>query len=408
MRKISYYKLFIYLLLLNSFVSITNSLYPANLNLGKIVGAVLIIELIAIYIKTLKKNDIYFLIFIITFGMLTLFRINDASIDLENTIFFISTTMILWKFSELSVRKDMKAEFQSMSRKVFWIANLLLGITIISIFFNNCWCVVNGQRVFTGFCDSGHKMAGNLCFLSSIYFLYFLDKEIKIRDLIFFAIIFAIILLTGSRTYMISYFLIMILLYIKKLRKYSIIKLLTPFIILLGIYFFINSSIFARFIIMGQNKYVSNNFWEATSSGRLIWWKIDLNAFGNFDFIHKIIGKGFTYLYNLNLIEYGLRISAHNDFITLLISSGLYGLIGYLLILRRWFLKKNANNKVQLLSLIFTVLIFIMNAMISGAYGAQQYMFCNLIISLVLLDNKSKEEKGKKQKDELYNIRERV
>ena len=42
-------------------------------------------------------------------------------------------------------------------------------------------------------------------------------------------------------------------------------------------------------------------------------------------------------------------------------------------------------------------------AIISGVYGAQQYIFCNLIISLVLLGD-NKKEKGKK-KNELYNIR---
>ena len=60
MKKISYYRLFIYMLLLNSFVSLTYSIYPSNLNVGKIVGAVLIIVLIAIYVKTLKKRDIFY------------------------------------------------------------------------------------------------------------------------------------------------------------------------------------------------------------------------------------------------------------------------------------------------------------------------------------------------------------
>lgn len=403
MKKISYYRLFIYILLLDSFVSLTYSIYPSSLNIGKIVGALLIIILIAIYVKTLKKRDIFYLFFICIFDLLTLFRIGDFSIDIENIIFFTSTTMILWKFSELSVREKMKSEFNEISDKVYMITNIMLGVSIISILFSSSWVVVNGQRVFTGFCDSGHKMAGNLCFLSSIYFLYFIDKNMKIRDLFYFAIIFAIILLTGSRTYLISYFIIMLLLYVKKLKKYSIIKLFMPFIILGGIYLFINSSIFARFFLMGQNQYISNNFWEATSSGRLIWWKIDLDAFSNFNIINKIFGKGFTYLYNLNWREYGLRISAHNDFLTLIISTGWFGLLGYLIILKSWFFKKY-NNKRKLINIVFTILIFIINAMISGVYGAQQYMFCNLIISLVLLEDNSNDEKEKKE-NELYNIR---
>ena len=402
MKKVSYYRLFIYMLLLNSFVSLTYNIYPSNLNVGKIVGAILVIILMAIYVKTLKKRDIFYLLFIFIFDALTIFRIKDTSVDIENIMFFKSTTMILWKFSELSVREKMKSEFDKISDKVLKIANVLLGISIISLLFSSSWVVVNGQRVFTGFCDSGHKMAGNLCFLSSIYFLYFINKNMKIRDLFYFAIIFIIILSTGSRTYLISYFIIMLLLYLKKLKQYSIVKLFMPFIVVCGIYLFINSSIFARFFLMGENQYISKNFWEATSSGRLIWWKIDLEAFSNFDIVNKIFGKGFTYLYDLNLVEYGLRISAHNDFLTLLISTGWFGLLGYLIILKSWFFKKNYNKR-KLSDIIFTILLFIVNAMISGVYGAQQYIFCNLIISLVLLGD-NKKEKGKK-KNELYNIR---
>lgn len=398
MKKINYYRLFIYLILLNSFVSLTNSFYPSNLSLGKIIGAMIIIVLFAIYIKNLKRKDIYFLMFIIIFDVIQLFRLEDISIDLENIIFFTSTTMILWKFSEIDIRIKLKNEFEMISNTIFLTTNFLLVIVIFSLFSNSSWVIVNGQRTFIGFCDSGHKMAGNLCLISSIYFLYFINKKIRIRDMIYFAIIFSIILLTGSRTYLMSYLVIMILLYIKKMRKNNFIKLLSPFIMLIGIYLFINSSIFARFFIMGQNQYVSNDFWEATSSGRLIWWKIDLETFGNFDFIHKIVGKGFTYLYHLNLIEYGLKISAHNDFITLLISSGIYGIIGYIIILKQWFFKKDENKKSNAISIIITILMYMVNAMISGVFGAQQYVFCNLIISLVLLNNNSnKKEKIKNE-----------
>lgn len=398
MKKINYYRLFIYLILLNSFVSLTNNFYPSNLSLGKIIGAMIIIVLFAIYIKNLKRKDIYFFMFIIIFDVMQLFRLEDISVDLENIIFFTSTTMILWKFSEIDIRMKLKSEFEKISNTIFIITNFLLAVVIFSLFSNSSWVIVNGQRIFMGFCDSGHKMAGNLCFISSIYFLYFINKKIRIRDMIYFAIIFSIILLTGSRTYLMSYSVIIILLYIKKMRKNNFIKLLSPFIMLIGIYLFINSSIFARFFIMGQNQYVSNNFWEATSSGRLIWWKIDLETFGNFDFIHKIVGKGFTYLYHLNLIEYGLKISAHNDFITLLISSGIYGIIGYIIILKQWFFKKDENKKSNAISIIITILMYMINAMISGVFGAQQYVFCNLIISLVLLNNNSnKKEKIKNE-----------
>lgn len=405
MKKISYYKLFIYILLINSFVSLTNTFYPTVLSLGRIVGMILIIVLVAIYIKTLKKRDVFFGFFIIVLDSIALFRIEDATIDLENIIFFTSTTMMLWKFSELNIREKLKKAFKEDSNKFFIFANILLGISIISVFFSSSWEFVNGQRVLYGFCESGHKFSGNLCFIVSIFLLYFVDKKIRILDLTYFGVIFGIILLTGSRTYLISYLLILILLYYKKLRNYNTIKMIMPLIIIIGLYLLINSSIIARFTLMGENTYISDNFWEATSSGRLIWWKIDIEAFADFNFFQKIFGRGFTYLYNLNLTEYGLRISAHNDFITLLISTGLFGLIGYIIILKNWFFKIiNKDEKNKKIDVIFTILIFIINAMISGVYGAQQYMFCNIMISLFLME-KNIENGKEKKKSELYVIK---
>ncbi len=64
MKKINYYRLFIYLILLNSFVSLTNSFYPSNLSLGKIIGAMIIIVLFCnIYKKFEKKRYIFLYVY---------------------------------------------------------------------------------------------------------------------------------------------------------------------------------------------------------------------------------------------------------------------------------------------------------------------------------------------------------
>jgi len=141
-----------------------------------------------------------------------------------------------------------------------------------------------------------------------------------------------------------------------------------------------------RFIVMGTNKYISTNFLEAASSGRLIWWGIDINEFLRFDFLSKMIGRGFTYLYQLNEREYGLLISAHNDFITLAVSMGLLGLIGYTYIIIRWFMKKNNDGKRPFVAIGLTASMYLWNAMISGVFGAQQYMYANILVGILLLE----------------------
>ncbi len=96
------------------------------------------------------------------------------------------------------------------------------------------------------------------------------------------------------------------------------------------------TSIFNRFITTGSNIYISTNKIEALSSGRLIWWKIDLNQFLSSNVFYKIFGHGFDYVYKINYQYYGLYIFAHNDYIMLLLSMGIIGLSFYLLLFGRF------------------------------------------------------------------------
>lgn len=380
------YKSLILIILINCLSSLTKNIYPSSLPMGKLIGLALIINLLIIFFQTLKKIDLLYFLFLIGMYILTFLRISDFSVDLEHIIFFTSTTMIIWKFSELKIREELYKEFLANKGIIIKFCNLSLILVTIALFINSSWIVVNGQRVFFGLCESGHKLAGNLCLIGSLYLISILDEKINIKKLFPFVIIFLIILLSGSRTYLISYAIILAILYIRKLKNIKIIKLLLPFLLIILIYFFLKSSVFARFTIMGQNKYISDNFWEASSSGRLIWWEIDLKDFKEMNLISKLFGNGFTYLYDLNETKYGLRISAHNDFITLLISTGLFGCIGYLCIILRWFFKKNnLNSKSMFIFMILTISLYLFNAMISGVYEAQQYIFCNLFVSLIMI-----------------------
>lgn len=381
------YRLFLYLMIMNCFISLSNRLYPSALHLGKLVGFLQIISILLIYCETLKKKDVLFLCYLITFNLLVVVRLNESAIDLENAIYFSSTCLMLWKFSEPMTRLKLKNEALLMGTKLYKWITILLIIACIGLIFKSCWEDVNGQRVYFGFCESGHKLSSNLCFIGMLYLFYFWDKKFKIQQLIYFILPLLLLTLTGSRTYLVSYMIILIPLYIKKLRNYNLKILLIPILTITLGYFLINSSIINRFFLMGSNQYVSDNFWEATSSGRLIWWKIDINDFQNFDAFHKIFGKGFTYLYNLNQQLYGLKIDAHNDFITLLVSSGLFGVSGYVLILIRWIFKQNLYKKKSIIIILLTALMYIWNAMISGVFPAQQYMFANIILSIIFLDN---------------------
>lgn len=397
----SYYKLYIWLMIINSFVSLTNKLITSAIPAGKIVGFLQIIVLLIIYSTNLKKKDILFLFYMFTVDAMILMRMKEAAIDLENAMFLTSTCLLLWKFSGLKERIVLRTEIASMGKKFFYAANFLLLIVCVGLVFSSNWVVVNGQRVYFGFGESGHKLSGNLCLIGTMYLCYFENKEIKLMDLLYFLVPFALLSLTGSRTYMASYMVILVVFYFKKLRTYKFRQLIMPCLLIGMIYFLLNSSIAQRFFLMGENHYISDNFWEATSSGRLIWWKIDIDSFLNATLWEKLFGRGFTFLYNLNLRLYGLKISAHNDFITLLLSTGLVGVIGYCIVLKKWLFKTDIEGKIVPTTLALVTIMYLWNAMISGVYGAQQYMNANVFLSLALLNPVSirKKRYGERKND---------
>jgi len=382
----SYYRMLLELMIVNACASLTKTLYPDSLPLGKLIGFLQIIVIVMIYVKSMKKKDLLLFLYLLVFDFIVLFRIVDSSIDLENMTYFTSTCLMLWKFTDVNMRNRLKREIELMGKKPYICANILLITIIVALFFSQSWYVVNGQRVFYGFCESGHKLSGNLCFIGSLYLVYFSDKQFRLPQLVYYAVPFVLLSLTGSRTYMVSYLVILIVLYLTKLRYYKLKQLLLPSVLVGMVYYILNSSVMERFIVMGTNKYISTNFLEAASSGRLIWWGIDINEFLRFDFLSKMIGRGFTYLYQLNEREYGLLISAHNDFITLAVSMGLLGLIGYTYIIIRWFMKKNNDGKRPFVAIGLTASMYLWNAMISGVFGAQQYMYANILVGILLLE----------------------
>lgn len=59
----SCYRLLVYLIIINSFISITNKFYPGFLQIGKILGGLLLINIAIIFKETLKIKDIFFVYF---------------------------------------------------------------------------------------------------------------------------------------------------------------------------------------------------------------------------------------------------------------------------------------------------------------------------------------------------------
>lgn len=387
MNKLAY-KILVYLIIINSFVSITNTFYPSSLPIGRVLGALLLLNLAVIYLETLRKQDLFFIIFLITSLGLAIINSTDMALTIENSMFFLSTSLIIWKLSSSNFQARISEALYNCRKLIYYYIIIGIIIMVIGMIIPSCYKYVNGDNLYYGFADSGHKLAGNICFITALTIFILKDNKFKISHFSYFGVLFFILLMTGSRTYCVSEIILIFVYYKINISKLKLKSILVPIIGIGVLYLLINSNVLERFFAMGNNQYISSNFWEASSSGRLIWWKIDIEAFLNLSFFEQLVGKGFAYVYDINQQFYGLRISAHNDFITLLLSIGLIGIVGYLFILFKliYNLIKNRISK----SLVLAVIIYVFwNACISGFYGAQQYVFGLITLISIIYSNRS-------------------
>lgn len=136
-----------------------------------------------------------------------------------------------------------------------------------------------------------------------------------------------------SRTYLgVGLMLCLIVLYYffdnKRHFYYSLIPMA-----LLVLLIVISSSIMNRF--KNSLDYAGNtlskyyDFWGVLTSGRSVFWVDMLDAYWNTDWIHKLLGNGFHFVYTVR------NFWAHNDFIQLLLTFGIIGLLTYLWTIRR-------------------------------------------------------------------------
>ena len=108
-------------------------------------------------------------------------------------------------------------------------------------------------------------------------------------------------------------------------------------------------------------------YFGTLTSGRSIFWEADINYYLNQPLIHKLFGSGFSAIYSINEKAIGNRIWAHNDFINVLVTYGLSGMICYFIPLFGVFKLLYKQIKTNWI-LIFIVICWLINAFFNMVY----------------------------------------
>ena len=379
--KLNKYSLFIYLIctLLLSTLLQTKILF----NLNRILGFMLFFLILSYVVERKKKSDFYILCFsilsvTISFGITT-----NISTNLSNSIYWLLAIWLIRVSEDVDFQNKMILALnreQRIIRMTIIMADLIL---IYSLFSGVGYKVSYLERFFVGFTAHQHTLASAACFIICLVLVDICItsqyKKVKFPVMPFIFLLPALIavLQSSARIFLLTAGILLVYIYLYLIEDISLKTLILPIAILLMGNLFMNSNVFERMInISGSNS-------NAYTSGRLEFWAADINAFLNSNIIHKIFGHGFEYVQIINKELTSVAIGAHNDYITLLLGLGLFGMLIYVSVLINEF-----KSTFMLKSIIKVAMLFVfwfVPSFINGFYGYQLLLYSYIIFKLLVL-----------------------
>ncbi len=243
------------------------------------------------------------------------------------TYFMFAFWVLFWLYVLCNVKDFIKIAYDS---RQFLQGVMLLWtiVTTLSFFLPMCYKLGwGGTRYFTSFTTDSFEIAPVALFMLSLNILLYVLERNKAKALLFSVVPLACVFAAGTRTYLVVVaveFIILLRLMVKSKGAFVAI-FLACIVCFVGV---------ASVTNIGQkfeSATLSNAsdiavFLEVFTNGRSEFWAIDMQAFLASDWFTMLFGHGFSYVYDLNQSEIGMRLYAHNDFINLLLNFGIVGL----------------------------------------------------------------------------------
>lgn len=389
---ISPYDLMVKIICLYGVVSFLYSFF-SRFYASYIVGFFFLLIIGYIYTKTLKRKDIGIILLIILTIFLTMANSGISSNNLQHGMYFSFTILLMNKLNEKSFRTKLVCSFKQNEKLILRTIIILSFVSLISFFIPSSY----SGYVYRGFAANFHSVGINMSFLALLIVIYLYNKKFKLIHILWFSIPLIGVLESTARVSIITIVLIIFIYYQLKLKSIKLKYLLIP-IVFYGVYkFFMNSSTYEKFILAANNQYISTDRLEAVTSGRLTWWRLDIEAFFNLNLFNKIFGAGHDFVHYINKTQYGLDIWTHNDFIQLLLATGIIGLVGYMVIILNLYYNLSKTREITPVKFMpEIVLIFIVSlAMFNGFYLGAQNSICLILLIIIASYNIKMEEERK-------------
>lgn len=376
--KINVFDIIYIFVLFYAFSTLTQSLYSFSLNRIWTFG-IIACMLCKLFRHAYKSTIICFGILLVV-CICTMLNAKNVGRNINDYIYFITT--VLW-FLFMMNNKNRQSFFGAAIRNEK-LTNIILIVSYAFILFplltkNGFEYSWGSTPYFIGFAGTPHAMASSMCLISAVFLLFSLRKKFSWMNLAILMFGVYVVLETGARTFIVP-ITILVIYYVKKdIKKINIKSIVYVLGALAAIYMVQNSSMLNKFkfVLSGENMAV--NAIDGFTSGRSIFWLVDLEAFTRGNVLQVLLGRGFDYVYQLNKIMVNQEIWVHNDFIHLLLGGGILAFIVYIYsvfkFLKEITVKQGKFDKLM----IVTYLLF--PAMVNGFFMYQHLLLSMMIFS---------------------------
>lgn len=264
------------------------------------------------------------------------------------------------------------AEFETVLKKnldfgrfgvVLWFFLVVISMPFPTSFVHEALNTV----FFRSFSSDAFRLASSCILIMVLLHIlaYYKNTAIFLLEAIPMLVIFS----AGTRVYLLvgaGFFFLSLYLLCK--NKQIFWMSLIPIILIMTVAV-LNSSIVDKFtlVALSQQSFYGN-FLDAFTSGRTVFWGLELDAFGELPLWKQLIGNGLSFAYEVTGIRYVRSIWSHNDFVHMLMSYGWIGLGLYFFCFFRIAARFRKTYSLKWLPWIGAVGLCMGNAFINGYY----------------------------------------
>lgn len=338
--------------------------------------------------KGLKKSHFVVLFLMAVCQVWATFSTDFPIYSLNTWFYFPVFVLYFLYFAEN--KDEMMELLVSNDRFIQWLIRIWCILVAFSALLPSSY-VANmdwgGGTYFTSFTNSSFRLGPAALFVFTLIFFSIIVLGRR-KNIIWSVVPLFCFYKGGSRTYFgigLLLFIVVWYFYFFDKKKFwlSLVPLGTVFVV-----FFFSSNIYDKFLAVSYTSDSYFDFLGTVTNARSVFWVYDIEAYFSQDFVHKLLGLGFNFVYEVNEATVGVKIWAHNDFIQIVTTYGLLGLMLYFYVFFHSFKLLYPNKKgrgfVNAGIRLCVVMIWLLNAFFNMFYTYFCCVLCFPILALVV------------------------